>query len=81
MQLGLPELHFTFCPPVNCPVDPYLKAPIIDGVWLLLGILVLVYYTATKREGWLKTAGAALGESEDDLAMARVTPAGASPKV
>jgi amino acid transporter len=70
-----------FCPPQNCPVDPYAKAPLVAGGWLVLGILVLVYYAATKREQWLKTAGAALGESEDDLAMARVGPAGASAKV
>jgi len=48
--------------------------------WLVLGILVLVYYAANKRDQWLKTAGAALGESEDDLAMARVG-SGASAKV
>jgi hypothetical protein len=47
----------------------------------LLGILVLVYYTVSGRSQWLKTAGAALGESEDDLAMAKVTPAGASARV
>src|SRR6266852_5192139 len=69
------------CPAVNCPVDPYAKAPLVAGGWLVIGILVLVYYTLSKREQWLKTAGAALGESEDDLAMARVSPAGASSKV
>ena len=69
------------CPPVNCPADPYAKAPIVDGVWLLLGILVLVYYTVTNRGAWLKTAGAALGESEDDIGMARVMPVGKSARV
>ncbi len=69
------------CPPVNCPVDPYAKAPLVAGGWLVLGILILVYYSVTKREQWLKTAGAALGESEDDLAMAKVSAAGASAKV
>src|SRR5713101_2449307 len=69
------------CPAVNCPVDPYAKAPLVAGGWLVVGILVLVYYTLSKREQWLKTAGAALGESEDDLATARVSPAGASSKV
>jgi len=48
------------------------------GSWLLVGIVLLVYYAMSKREQWLKTAGAALGESEDDLATARVSPAGAS---
>ena len=70
-----------FCPSNNCPVDPYAKAPLVAGGWLLIGILVLVYYAVSKREGWVKTAGAALGESEDDLAMARVGPAGESARV
>jgi amino acid transporter len=69
------------CPPVNCPADPYAKAPIFDGVWLLIGIGVLVFYAITGREQWVKTAGAALGESEDDMAMAKVSPAGVSAKV
>lgn len=64
-----------FCPSVNCPADPYAKAPLVAGGWLLVGILLLVYYAVSGRERWLKTAGAALGESEDDLAMARVGPA------
>src|SRR5438309_4045013 len=78
---ALAESFPPFCPSQNCPVDPYAKAPLVAGGWLLIGILLLVYYAANKRDQWLKTAGAALGESEDDLAMARVTPAGASPKV
>ncbi len=67
-----------FCPAVNCPADPYAKAPLVAGGWLVLGILILVYYAANKRDQWLKTAGAALGESEDDMAMARVGPAASS---
>src|SRR5437879_5438883 len=78
---ALAESFPPFCPSQNCPVDPYAKAPLVAGGWLLIGILLLVYYAANKRDQWLKTAGAALGESEDDLAMARVTPAGASAKV
>jgi amino acid transporter len=70
-----------FCPAVNCPADPYAKAPLVAGGWLLIGIILLVYYTATKRDQWLKTAGAALGESEDDLAMSRIGPAGTTAKV
>ena len=70
-----------FCPSVNCPADPYAKAPLVAGGWLVIGILLLVYYAASRREQWLKTAGAALGESEDDLAMSRMSPAGAHPKV
>jgi hypothetical protein len=47
----------------------------------VLGILVLVYFNVSKRDKWISTAGAALGESEDDMAMARVTAAGATSKV
>ena len=66
------------CPAVNCPADPYAKAPLVAGGWLLIGIILLVYYAATKRDQWLKTAGAALGESEDDVAMAKVGPGATS---
>ena len=69
------------CPPINCPADPYAKAPIFDGVWLAIGVLVLVYYTISGRSQWIKTAGAALGESEDDMGMAKAMPAGESAKV
>ena len=70
-----------FCPAVNCPADPYAKAPLVAGAWLLIGIALLVYYAMSKREQWLKTAGAALGESEDDLAMSRMSPTGAHARV
>jgi amino acid transporter len=75
---ALAESFPPFCPAVNCPVDPYAKAPLVAGGWLVIGIILLVYYAATRRDQWLKTAGAALGESEDDLAMARVGPAATS---
>jgi len=75
---ALAESFPPFCPAVNCPIDPYAKAPLVAGAWLLIGILLLVYYTATKRDEWLKTAGAALGESEDDVAMAKVGPGATS---
>ena len=78
---ALAQSYPPFCPAVNCPVDPYLKAPLVDIGWLVIGIAILVYYTVTKREAWLKTAGAALGESEDDLAMAKVMPVGESSRV
>jgi len=55
-------------------VPPHVHVP-----WLLIGIVLLVYYAASGRDRWLKTAGAALGESEDDVAMAKVAPV--SPKV
>ncbi len=78
---ALAESFPPFCPPQNCPSLPYSDAPIVTGIWLLLGILWLVYFQVSKHDKWISTAGAALGESEDDMAMARVTPAGASSKV
>lgn len=50
-----------------CPDSPYKWAPVVDGVWLLLGIGVLVYYRAIGREDWGRRPGAALGESEAEL--------------
>lgn len=55
-----------FCSTI-CPDSPYKWAPVVDGVWLLLGIGVLVYYRAIGREDWVRRAGAALGESEAEL--------------
>jgi amino acid transporter len=78
---ALAESFPPFCPAVNCPAAPYSTAPIFDGAWLVVGIVLLIFYALSKRESWLKIAGAALGESEDDLAMAKVTSAGASSKV
>jgi amino acid transporter len=55
----------------TCPVAPYSFAPLVDGAWLLVGILVLVYYNMQKRQDWIRNAGAALGESDADLAAAQ----------
>jgi amino acid transporter len=54
----------------TCPAEPYSFAPLVDGIWLLVGIAVLLYYYVQKREDWVRNAGAALGESEADLAKA-----------
>ena len=51
---------------VSCPASPYKWAPLVDAVWLLLGILVLVYYRSRGREDWVKNAGLALGEAEEE---------------
>ncbi len=71
---ALAESFPPFCPPANCPASPYSYAPLVDGAWLVLGVIVLLYYFFQKREAWLRNAGAALGESDDDLAMAKVGP-------
>ena len=69
---ALAESYPPFCPPVNCPVAPNLYAPLGDIAWLVIGVLILVYYVATNKSDWLKTAGAALGEeSGDDIGIAR----------
>ena len=69
---ALAESYPPFCPAVNCPAAPNLYAPIGDGVWLVIGILILAYYVATNKSEWIKTAGAALGEEGgDDVGMAR----------
>jgi amino acid transporter len=78
---ALAESFPPFCPPQNCPALPNSAAPVVTGIWLVLGVLWLVYFNVSKRNEWIKTAGAALGESEDDLSMARVTPAGATSRV
>ena len=51
---------------VSCPASPYSWAPLVDGVWLILGILVLVYYRSKGRDDWVKNAGLALGEAEEE---------------
>ena len=50
-----------------CPSSPFKWAPVVDGVWLLLGIGVLLYYRAKGHEEWIGRAGAACGESEAEL--------------
>jgi amino acid transporter len=55
-------LVYSFIP---FPASPYKYAPLIDGIWLVLGVVVLVVMWARRNERWLLTAGAALGESEE----------------
>lgn len=69
---ALAESYPPFCPPANCPASPNLQAPLGDIAWLVIGVAILLYYTATGRSQWLKTAGDAIGdESSDDIGMAR----------
>lgn len=55
-------LVYSFIP---FPPAPYKYAPLIDGLWLLLGIIVLFVMRIRGSEQWLVTAGAALGEGGD----------------
>ena len=54
-------LVYSFIP---FPASPYKYAPLIDGIWLVLGIAVLVAMYVQRKDQWLLTAGSALGESE-----------------
>ncbi len=56
-------LVYSFIP---FPASPYKYAPLIDGLWLVLGIVVLVVMRVRGSEEWLLTAGASLGEGEID---------------
>jgi amino acid transporter len=49
------------------PPSPYKWAPLVDGLWLLLGIGVLLYMRGRGREDWIRTAGASLGEGEVEM--------------
>src|SRR5215472_3876209 len=49
-----------------CPASPYSWAPLVDGGWLVLGVLVLLYYRSRGRADWVKNAGLALGEAEEE---------------
>jgi amino acid transporter len=54
-------LVYSFIP---FPASPFNWAPLIDGLWLFLGVVVLVVMWLQHNDRWLLTAGAALGESE-----------------
>jgi amino acid transporter len=54
-------LVYSFIP---FPASPYKWAPLIDGIWLLLGIGVIAVMWVQRKDRWLQTAGSALGESE-----------------
>ena len=60
-------MYFTFFPPEGYgtpPSEPYSFAPIIDAVWLLIGVGVLFWMRARGQEEWLLNAGNAIGEAE-----------------
>jgi amino acid transporter len=46
------------------PASPYKWSPVVDGIWLLLGIGVLVWMRSRGREDWLESAGATLADTE-----------------
>jgi amino acid transporter len=59
-------IFFTFYPPAGFgspPASPYNIAPLIDGAWLVLGIVILFWMRARGKEQWLLNAGDAIGEA------------------
>jgi amino acid transporter len=55
-------LVYSFIP---FPASPYSYAPLIDGLWLFLGLVVLAVMWVRHNDRWLLTAGAALGEGDE----------------
>ena len=47
------------------PAFPYDLAPLIDGIWFVIGIAILVYLWATKKDQWISKLGAAAIESDN----------------
>jgi amino acid transporter len=43
--------------------EPYVYAPLLDGVWLLIGIAILIGLRLRGNEEWLNKAGKAIGDS------------------
>jgi amino acid transporter len=57
---------FTFFPPEGygtAPGAPYNMAPLIDAIWLGLGVAILLWMRARGKEQWLINAGDAIGEA------------------
>ena len=45
------------------PAYPFSLGPVVDGIWLAIGIAILLVLRARGREEWLRKAGAVLSES------------------
>jgi amino acid transporter len=41
------------------PSFPYNYAPLIDGIWLAIGVIILITLWARKKDDWIAKAGAA----------------------
>lgn len=46
------------------PASPYKWSPVIDGIWLLIGVTILLVMRSRGREDWLQRAGASLADTE-----------------
>ncbi|MFN8631828.1 MAG: APC family permease [Chloroflexota bacterium] len=45
------------------PDAPYSYAPLIDGAWFVLGVVILLIYRARGNEAWILNAGEAIAEA------------------
>jgi amino acid transporter len=59
------------------PAFPYDLAPIIDGVWFVVGIGILLYLWLSKKDQWIEKLGQAAVESDSIPTIAEDLPAGA----
>jgi len=46
------------------PAFPYDLAPLIDGVWLVVGFGILTYLWASKKDQWIAKLGQSAVESD-----------------
>lgn len=62
------------------PSFPFNWSPVIDGIWLLAGIGVLVFFKLKGREAWLTRAGQAIGEDPGTIEAEPAPLGGTAPK-
>jgi amino acid transporter len=46
------------------PVFPYNYAPLIDGIWLAIGVIILITLWARRKDDWIAKAGAATVDAD-----------------
>ena len=59
------------------PAFPYYLAPIIDGIWFVVGVGILLYLWMSKKDQWIGKLGEAAIESDNIPAIAEDVPTGA----
>ena len=48
------------------PASPYKYSPLIVGLWIIGGVVILAITRARGREGWLMKAGEAVADIEEE---------------
>jgi amino acid transporter len=59
------------------PAFPFYLAPIIDGIWFVVGVGILLYLWMSKKDQWIGKLGEAAIESDNIPAIAEDIPTGA----